>query len=190
MRTKFILLTFLLGVVLINGSFCVHNRADAVSYLSFGVKVGILPTGGIVHYALFLNNNFKNSSIRPVKLNELINIGTGKWPIPGTSVFYDYFAENGMYDLSFIDKEDTINLDYSVPFDSIWKIRFDAHPFVHDLGKGWSNGVIKPSLKQQSFIYNEFGCRCYDQDYFQDTSFFKVLKSVVDPEWIDYYRNL
>lgn len=57
--------------------------------------------------------------------------------------------------------------------DSLWKIRFVEHPFEAKYGKGWSQGDARPSLKQQEFIYNNYGVRGYDQDYFVDTSFFK-----------------
>src|SRR5690554_7206020 len=81
--------------------------------------------------------------------------------------------------------DDGTVIDYGAAFDSLWKVRFKSHPFDHRLGDGWSMGEIRPSLKQQAYIYDRYGVRGYDQDFFADTSFFKLLKDVMDPQWID-----
>jgi hypothetical protein len=155
--------------------------------VSFGVKIGILPTGGLTQYALVYYKKQRIQSIQEVSLNRLVKIGTGEWPIPRSSVFHDYFEEYGMYNDTLADG--TI-IDYGAAFDSLWKVRFNVHPFDHRQGEGWSLGEIRPSLKQQAYIYDRYGVRGYDQDYFTDSSFFKLLKDVMDPQWIAHYKSL
>lgn len=154
---------------------------------SFGVKIGLLPTGELTQYALVYFKDNKLLSIQGIPLNQLVKIGQGEWPLPRTTFFYNYFQENGLYDDTL---EDGSILDYGAAFDSLWKIRFPEHPFDPKAGKGWSNGEFRPSLSQQKYIYDRYGCRCYDQDYFVDTSFFRLLKDVMDEDWIAQYKSL
>jgi hypothetical protein len=162
----------------------IYNGPNRVS---FGVKIGLLPTGGLTQYSLFYFKDNRLVGNQPIALNHLIKIGTGEWPMPRSNIFNNIFKNNGV-------KNDTLSdgtvIDYTAAFDSLWKIRFEAHPFQHDLGNGWSQGEIKPSFKQQAYIYNRYGVRGYDQDYFVDSSFFKLLRDVVDPTWINHYKSL
>ncbi|MEX2484023.1 MAG: hypothetical protein WED10_05680 [Brumimicrobium sp.] len=154
--------------------------------VKFGVKIGLLPTGGLTQFAIFYYKNNRLSGRQPITKKELVNICTGKWPIPRTTKFYDFFEEQQFYNDSL--KENII--DYGAAIDSLWKVRFSEHPLQEGLEKGWSQGDFRPSLKQQEYIFNRYGVRGYDQDYFSDSSFYKLLKDVVDPEWIAHYKSL
>lgn len=160
---------------------------DPVHDIKFGVKIGILPSGGLTQYAIFFYKNDRFLGKQPISKEELVKIGTGRWPIPRSTKFHDFFEENNFY-------KDTLEngdiIDYGAAFDSLWKVRFEAHPTQQGLKNGWSNGEYRPSLKQQQYIYNRYGVRGYDQDYFTDTSFFKLLKDVMNPKWIEHYKSL
>lgn len=155
--------------------------------VSFGVKIGLLPSGGITQYALFFYQGERSVGNQPIDLNHLIKICTGEWPVPRSNNFINIFEENGFTNDTLSDG--TV-INYIAAFDSLWKIRYDAHPYHHELGKGWSQGEIRPSLKQQSYIVERYGVRGYDQAYFSDTSFYKLLKDVMDPKWIENYKSL
>lgn len=157
--------------------------------LTFGVKIGIMPTGKITQYAFFMYRNGRFSGLNPVELNQLIKVGTGEWPVPGTNKFHDYFDEQGIYNIG-ITTNNGDSIDFKAAFDSLWKIRYVMHPFDASKGNGWSQGDARPSLKQQGYIYNTYGVRGYDQEYFTDTSFFKLLRDVLDPDWIENYKSL
>lgn len=165
----------------------ISKPSDYSYRVSFGVKIGLMPTGEVVQYALVYFRGEELVSIQGISYDQLIKIGSGEWPIPKTLHFHNYFEEKGF-------KSDTLEdgsiVDFTAAFDSLWKVRFDVHPFQHQLGKGWSQGKFRPSLKQQEFIYNRYGVRGYDQDYFTDTSFFKLLQDVVNPAWISEYKSL
>ena len=157
--------------------------------LTFGVKIGIMPTGQVTQYAFFMYRNGRFSGLNPVELDRLIKVGTGKWPVPGTNKFYDFFDEQGVYDIG-LKMNNGDSIDFKAAFDSLWKIRYVMHPFDASKGQGWSQGDARPSLKQQEYIYNTYGVRGYDQEYFTDTSFFKLLRDVLNTEWIENYKSL
>ena len=184
-----IVLTLLLFVMLA-AKHPEQNNSEIKNRVAFGVKIGLLPTGGLTQYALVHYRNGRRAGMQPISLDELIKIGSGKWPIPGTRVFYDFFNDEGLYELPKTDSTVERSIDYRAAFDSLWKIRFAEHPTHSGMGRGWSQGDARPSLKQQAFIYETYGVRGYDQDYFTDSSFFKLLRDVLDPEWVDYYKSL
>ena len=178
----------ILFLVMLSTGYSKKNSLDIKNRIAFGVKIGLLPTGGLTQYALVQYRNGRKAGMRPISLDELIKIGTGKWPVPGTHTFYDFFDDEGLYELHIGDS--TQRIDYRAAFDSLWKIRFAEHPTHSDMGRGWSQGDARPSLKQQAFIYETYGVRGYDQDYFTDSSFFKLLRDVLSPEWIAHYKSL
>ncbi|RFC53521.1 hypothetical protein [Brumimicrobium aurantiacum] len=178
---------FLMGLLSLEKGSSKNAYSYGPNRVSFGVKIGLLPTGELTQYSLFFFKDQQLVGNQPIDLPSLIKIGTGKWPIPRTNIFTNIFEEKGF-------KLDTLPdgkiVDYNSAFDSLWKIRFEAHPYKHELGEGWSQGEIRPSTKQQVYIYDRYGVRGYDQDYFVDTSFFKLLKDVIDPTWINNYKSL
>ena len=180
---KSFLILFVATLLSFEGTSVRHN-------VTFGVKVGIMPTGSIIQFAVIHFRGGKKVSIQPVSKQELTKIATGEWPVPRTSIFHDFFKEQGIYDLYKKDTTKIPPIDFNAAIDSLWKIRFVEHPFESGKGKGWSQGNARPSLKQQEFIYNNYGVRGYDQDFFIDTSFFKLIHDVVDPVWIENYKSL
>jgi hypothetical protein len=171
-------------------SVCNEGNAARAYNVSFGVKIGILPTGGITQFALIHYRNGQLTNIQAISDVQLMKIGTGLWPVPGTNIRYNYFKENNFSHIQTPEGEFFERENFQAAFDSLWKIRFDYHPFDPKKGKGWSNGKFKPSLEQQAYIYNTYGVRGYDQDYFSDTSFFKLLRDVLDEAWIENYKSL
>lgn len=165
------------------------NRGELyrATRVTLGVKVGMLPSGGLYQFALVYYKGGRIASIQPVTKDRMIKVGAGKWPIPGTHKFHNFFAEQEMYVFP-DDTQEVFNIEASI--DSLWKVRFSDHPFTEGHDEGWSQGDFRPSLKQQKYIYDRYGVRGYDQDYFVDSSFFKLLKDVQDPAWIKAYRSM
>lgn len=179
-----------LAYILLFASTLLMSSAQPTSYqyrVSFAVKIGILPTGGLTQYALSYYRGDKLISYQPVERMQLEKIGTGEWPIPKTLEFYKYFENHGIYQDTL---EDGTIIDFSSALDSLWKIRFEHHPLNHQIGPGWSQGGSRPSLGQQAYIYDRYGVRGYDQEYFSDSSFFQLLKDVLNPEWIAEYKAI
>lgn len=120
--------------------------------ISFGVKIGILPTGKVTQYAIVHYRQEKLTQLQPIDLTTLIKVATGKYTIPRTTVFVDFFKENEVSHLKLSDSSFRSKENYIVAFDSIWKIRFDVHPFDTKNGEGWSIGRHRPSLRQQEYL--------------------------------------
>ncbi len=185
---KWVFILLCVSTVLLSG---ISSEKVTSSYrIGFGVKIGILPTGGITQYAIIHYRQEKLTQIQPIDLPTLLKVATGKYPIPRTNIFTDFFkyhevSHTRLPDSTFIPKE-----NYMVAFDSIWKIRFDIHPFDARQGEGWSIGRHRPSLRQQEYLFHTYGARAYDQDYICDTSFYKLLRDVVDTAWITQYKAL
>lgn len=188
MRLK---LFYFLGIV---GSFLLLYSAQSESTVrhnvSFGVKIGTMPTGHLIQLAVFHYRGGKAASIQPITKTEFFKIGSGKWPVPKTSVAHDFFEEQGLNELYKYDSLADPPIDINAALDSLWKIRFQEHPFKSTFGQGWSNGRFRPSKKQQAYIYETYGVRGYDQDYFSDTAFFQLMRDVVNPQWIAHYKSL
>ncbi|MDX1651333.1 MAG: hypothetical protein R3277_02500 [Brumimicrobium sp.] len=179
----------ILSVLLFSGSsgYKISAERELNKEVKFGVKIGILPTGKLTQFAVFYYKNNRFAGTRNLTEDELIKMGTGKWPIPGTNNFHNFFEENGFVPDT---TESGEIIDYYAAFDSLWKVRFSEHPIRQGKDKGWSQGDYRPSLKQQAYIFHRYGVRGYDQDYFSDTSFYKLLKDVTDPVWIEHYKSM
>ena len=50
--------------------------------------------------------------------------------------------------------------------------------------------MYRPSEKQELFLYNNYNIRSIDENFFLDTSFWKILSDVQDPVWIANYKSL
>src|SRR5690554_1944586 len=103
-------------------------KGSAQDKVSLGVKIGIIPTGGLTQYALVFHKGQRLHSIREVNLHRLIKLRTRQWPIPRTTTFHDFFEEHGMYNDNLYDG--TV-IDYGADFDSLSKVRFKSHPVDH-----------------------------------------------------------
>jgi hypothetical protein len=58
------------------------------------------------------------------------------------------------------------------------------------LESGWSSKMYRPSEKQELFLYNNYNIRSIDENFFLDTSFWKLLSDIQDPIWIANYKSL
>lgn len=181
----FLCVALLIGTSMTSSQANTHKKVPV--HISFGVRIGLLATGKLTQYALVYYRDNKLISTQPISLTRLLKIGSGEWPVPNSATFHNYFKQNNI-------KNDTLKsgeiVNFQAAFDSLWKIQFPVYPYNHQRGLGWSTGDAKPSLKQQAYIYNRYGVRGYDQQYYADTSFFKLLKDVVNPTWIDHYKAL
>lgn len=164
-----------------------NGSSDGSNRISLAVKIGILPTGGLQQPALVHYRGGRRASIQPVTRERLIKVGAGKWPAPKTKYFHDYFAD---YAIDVFGTDSTEAFDINAALDSLWKVRFSEYPLKGGKGSGWSQGDYRPTEKQRAYIYNRYGVRGYDQEYFADSSFFKLIKDVMNPGWIEHYKSL
>ncbi len=178
----------LLGMFFLLGS--AEKESSVRHNITFGVKIGTMPTGHLIQLAMVHYRGGRATYFQPITKTEFFKYGSGQWPVPKTHSAHDFFEEQGLNELHKYDSLAEPPIDINAALDSLWKIRYQEHPYKAGLGKGWSNGRYRPSNKQQEYIYNTYGVRGYDQDYFADTAFFKIMRDVVNPEWISNYKKL
>lgn len=155
----------------------------------FGVKIGISPTGKLESY-LILRGRINGVAVNysPEK-NGFLNYAAGSWPLPYSGK-QNYLQKNKVEVFRVINQKTGDSIWHCPALDSLWKLRFQIHPFFSDWKDGWSNGAIKPSLKQQEFLYTNYNIRSFESSFFIDSSFFKILRDVVDTNWILQYKSL
>jgi hypothetical protein len=160
------------------------------SRVVFGVRVSYQATGEMLSFVAYLDNGISQSYKKILTEREFMNIVTGKWPS-----IYNPKREN----LFEINKVDCIVMDDPVSnkatfdcasLDSLWKLRFERFPFKTFDEGGWSAKPYKPTEKQELYLYNTYNIRSIDMDYFADSNFWKIMRDVKDPEWIQNYKSL
>jgi hypothetical protein len=55
---------------------------------------------------------------------------------------------------------------------------------------GWSPKLMRPSEKQERYLFQNYGVRNIDIDFFIDTAFWQLLSDIQDSSWIANYRSL
>lgn len=156
----------------------------------FGLNVSISPNSKTSTYVCYIHNGHDLSKKSRYDITSFGKILTGKWPSLYNPEKKDLLKE---YDIDYTwEHDDYLNKDffYCPSFDSLWKIRFGTYPFKSSSEKGWSRHYHKPSLNQLKYLNERYGIKQIDSDYFLDTSFFMLLKDVVDPQWIARYNSI
>lgn len=159
-------------------------------YPVFGVNVSVGPNTAINHYTCYINNG-RTLSLRSkydhVSFGKVL---TGRWPSVYNPDRIDLLKENKI-EYTF-EHDAYLRRDYfNCPaIDSLWKIRFSISPYTGSSEEGWSNGLHMPSLKQRKYLFDRYEISHIDSDYFLDTNFFKILRDVVDPIWIETYKAM
>lgn len=158
---------------------------------AFGVQVAFQTQSQMYTLLVYINNGRSLTHKKHITKEEFIRYATGSWPSiynpKRENLFVKHGLENcGLYKDSITGKE----IPYCFPLDSIWKIRFAEFPFNYSAEKGWSNDARKPSHKQERYLYDTYGVYNIDLNFFVDTSFWKILRDVQDPNWISTYRAM
>ena len=156
----------------------------------FGVCIAYQATGAMTTLVAYIDNGRTLSHKKILSLKEFVGFASGEWPSIYNPNRIDYFEINkvpgGMY-------KDSITFQ-TTPFcsalDSLWKIRFRSYPFRGKNELGWSQDTHSPSLNQKKFLYDEYGVKQIDSNFFLDTSFWKLLRDVENPEWILKYKTI
>lgn len=156
----------------------------------FGVRVSIGANSTMCTYACWLDNGRVLTNKRLYDRDSFIKVVSGEWPSIYNPERINYFEENNVACGVAFDSTYWKDMTYCVPMDSLWKIRFGTYPFKFSSEIGWSNKYHKPSPKQEKYIYDRYGVRDVDAEFFLDTSFWRLLQDVSDTAWIKNYKSL
>lgn len=156
----------------------------------FGVCVSFQATGNITTFIGYLQSNSGITNRRTLTEDEFIKFAAGYWPSIYNPTKENLFALQHVECGIDLDSKLRLETIYCNPLASLWKLRFRTAPMRGVQEEGWSGKEYRPSSGQEQFLFKEFGIRNIDRDFFVDTSFWKLLRSIKDPEWINYYKNL
>jgi hypothetical protein len=156
----------------------------------FGVRIAFQANSQYTTYACFLDNGRVLTHKRIVSQDEFIKIVSGYWPSIYNPNKINYFEQRNLDCGVMVDSFSRKATTYGAAFDSLWKIRFSTYPFQSSAEEGWSNKLHKPAPGQEIFLYNNYGIKQIDADFFLDTNFWKLMNDVVDPVWINNYKSL
>jgi hypothetical protein len=156
----------------------------------FGVCVSYQATGKIKTYIAYIQTTSGIRHKRILSEDEFIKFAAGYWPSVYNPSKVNLFTLEHIKCGVDLDAKLRIENVYCNPLSSLWKLRFRVSPMKKNHEEGWSSKEYRPSSGQEQYLYKEFGIRNIDHDFFVDTNFWKLLRSVEDPEWINYYKNL
>lgn len=165
---------------------------DVATRTIFAVRVSPQATGDMVTILVFFNNGHSNAYKKTLSLKEFCFFASGTWPSIYNRNRINLFELNGVNGGVIVDeftKKPTH--PYCPAIDSLWKIRFDKYPYKgKELEIGWSTDSSFPGKRQMNYLTSEYNIGNIDNHYFSDTNFWKILRDVVNPEWIDNYRYM
>lgn len=156
----------------------------------FGVRVAYQSTGQMLTIVAFFSDGKMQSHRKTLSFKEFVHYASGDWPSIYNRNRMDLFELNGVLGGILQDSITHEKLPYCFAMDSLWKLRFSYHPFNRGNDLGWSQDQFLPSPQQQKYLYNHYGMNHIDTQFFIDTSFWKLLRDVTNPEWIDTYKNI
>jgi hypothetical protein len=156
----------------------------------FGVRIAFQSNSQMTTFVCFLDNGRTLTHKRILSQDEFIHFASGDWPSIYNPKRINYFEERNLNCGIATDSFSLKKVSYCVPFDSLWKLRFSTYPYRQSVEMGWSPNLYKPSLKQEKFLYDNYGVANIDGDFFLDTAFWKLLNDVQDPVWIQNYKSL
>lgn len=156
----------------------------------FGVKVGLQPTGDMLLFFVSLYNGHSYSQVRYMNRTEFFNLIAGRTKSPYNMSRKNLFLDFDV-DCRFIYSEDSISqYPQCFPMDSLWKLKYSVHPVINAAGEGWAGETESPSILQAKYLFEEYGLKNIQTEFFTDTAFYKILRDVNNPEWIARYKTL
>lgn len=157
---------------------------------TFGVCISYQANGRYTTYIACMKDGNRYYSRRNLLEDEFVKFASGFWPSPYNPTRENLFEKEGLSCKVVVDETTKKQYPICAPLDSLWKIRFSDYPFQGKHDEGWSGKNFRPSSGQEKYLHKEFAIFNIDRDFFIDTNFWKLMRSVNDPEWINYYKNL
>lgn len=156
----------------------------------FGIRVAYQATGQMVTLVAFFSDGKMQSHRKILSVKEFIHYASGDWPNIYNRNRIDLFQLNDVAGGIYIDSVTQEKVPYCFALDNLWKLRYSHSPFKGQSEEGWSQDKFLPSPQQQKFLHTNYGMEHINTKFFIDTNFWKLLRDVEDPEWIEMYKNL
>ncbi|WP_343785724.1 hypothetical protein [Wandonia haliotis] len=155
----------------------------------FGVSITTSPVGNDMTFAIIRPTYGGRVTVTHISRNDFLHIASGKWKHPINPHQENLFEEHDVFGGLFVDSISGEESLFCPALDSLWKVKYNTNPYYFK-SEGWAHGNYMPSAKQQQYLYEEYGVYNLNTDFFADTSFWKILRDVTQPEWIQNYSSL
>jgi hypothetical protein len=156
----------------------------------FAVQVNMQTNSQMYTLYVFTDNGRILSNKKYLTKDDFVKFASGKWPSIYNPQRKNMLQENNILCGLIKDSITKKDVVYCSPLDSLWKLRYSDYPYNTGKERGWSSELYKPSSKQALFLRDNYGVKDIDFEFFIDTSFWKILRDVQNPDWIKMYRSL
>ena len=166
------------------------EKAFQQHFFAIGIIANASGNEAMLTFAVVTLFNGQLSAAQPINRETFIRMACGDWPSKANPEREDLFVKNGV-DLCgrYVDTITKKKVYLCDPLDSLWKVRFNEHPFVFD-DSGWSKGKYKPNKAQMKFLYEQYEVSNINLDYFIGDFMWKLLRDVQDSTWVMNYKSL
>lgn len=171
---------------------CFGNNGFANTGKQSQLAIGLFVSAhsSVLTYAFVSTRDGKIVGSQIVRKEMFMFTALGHWPGYVNPNRENLFEKNDIDSCFLIKNEFDKVVDFYCPiFEELWKVRFAAHPTEYDKF-GWSHGKYKPSIKQQEYLYANYGIKNVLSEYIYGENLFKLLRDIRKPEWIVNYKSL
>ncbi len=156
----------------------------------FGVRIAFQSNSLMTTYICYIDNGRSLAFKKTLTEKEFIYYASGKWPSIYNPEKKNLFEERNLLCGVTQDTFSLKEIEYCIPLDSLWKLRFSSYPYRSSNELGWSPRLMRPSTKQELYLYRNYGIKNIDTDFFIDSAFWQLLSDVQDTLWIANYKSL
>lgn len=156
----------------------------------FGAKISYQSNGSMVNLVAYIHNGRYLTNKKILSKRDFCFFASGEWPSIYNPERINYFEENNVLGGIYVDSITNEKIPYCFALDSLWKVRFRQYPFRGLNEFGWSQSAYRPSLPQEKYLYERYGIEQIDTHFFLDTSFWKLLRDVMNPIWVGEYKRV
>ena len=152
--------------------------------------ISLMPSANSSLYTFaIVTVNPKNEvlSKRFVSEHDFMKMIAGKYPSKANPSMVNLFDYIGFDDCGLVFNEYTKRYETYVcpPFEDLWKLWYQSHPFSYEAGDGWAHTPYSPSLKQIK-ILTQYGIT-HKGSLIVGDHMWQLLLDIQKPEWIDKY---
>lgn len=180
--------TLLIGLIFILWGALSVQQTNVGKQYHFGVGIFSGPQSSVLTYAIITTSGDQVIGTQIVNEQRFMYTIMGYWPHSANPQRINLLEANGV-DSCFLYKNqfDKIIGFYAKPFNDLWKIRYKEHPYKYDTN-GWGQNLYSPSPAQSRFLYQEYGVKHIQTEYFFGDTLYKLLKDVETESWVSKYK--
>jgi hypothetical protein len=178
---------FVVIVLLCSGLFSFDTAPT--QHVFFGVSLSVSGVNSDLTFALVTKNDGQQPAYRHISKTDFIKMVAGEWLSPANPKRINLFDTNKIVGGIYFDSTTFEKIPYCPALDSLWKLRYNYNPYQPN-ENGWAGEKYKPSAKQATYLFDNYGIYNISSDFFIDSNCWKILRDVCNPDWIVHYKSL